>query len=46
MPHHSLINFEIQKCFKTELKFNGVYSRNNLSKIRDGEYLTDLDEYG
>ena len=46
MPHHSLINFEIQKYFKTELKFNGVYSRNNLPKIRDSEYLTDLDEYG
>ena len=45
MPRHSLINFEMQNYFKTELKFNGVYSRNNLSKIRDGKYLTDLDEY-
>ena len=25
--------------------FNGVYSRNNLSKIKDGEYLINLDEY-
>ena len=25
--------------------FNGVYSRNNLSKIKDGEYIINLDEY-
>ena len=24
---------------------NGVYSRNNLSKIKDGEYIINLDEY-
>ena len=29
MPHHPITNFEIQN----ELKFNGVYSRNNLSRI-------------
>ena len=26
-------------------KFNGVYSRNNLSKIKDGAYIINLDEY-
>ena len=26
-------------------KFNGVYSRNNLPKIKDGEYVMNLDEY-
>ena len=25
--------------------FNGVYSRNNSSKIKDGEYIINLDEY-
>ena len=33
MLPHPLTSFEIQKDFQTERKFNGVYSRNNLSKI-------------
>ena len=36
MPQHPLANFEIQKYYQNEPKFNGVYSRNNLSKIRMG----------
>ena len=28
-----------------EPKFNGVYSRNNLSKIKDDAYIITLDEY-
>ena len=35
IPPHPLITFEIQKCDKNEPKFNGVYSRNNLSKIKN-----------
>ena len=31
MQPHLLTNFEIQKYFQNEPKFNGVYSRNNLS---------------
>ena len=31
MPPHPLTNFEIQKYYQNELKFNGVYSRDNLS---------------
>ena len=31
MPPHPLTNFEIQKYYENEPKFNGVYSRNNLS---------------
>ena len=43
---HSLTNFEIQKCFQNESRFNGVYSRDNLSKnIKDGAYVINLDEY-
>ena len=45
MPPHPLINFEIQKYYENEPKFNGVYSRNNLSKIKDGAYIIYLDEY-
>ena len=36
MPPHPLANFEIQKYYQQEPKFNGVYSENNLSKIKDG----------
>ena len=41
----SLTNFEIQKYYENEPKFNGVYSRNNLSKIKDGAYIINFDEY-
>ena len=43
---HFLTNFEIQKYYNNELRFNGVFSRNNLpQKIKDGDYITNLDEY-
>ena len=46
MPPHPLTNFEIQKYYKNEPKFNGVCSRDNLNKkIKDGAYVTNLDEY-
>ena len=45
MPPHSLTNFEIQKYYQNEPKFNGVYSRNNLPKIKDRAYVINLDEY-
>ena len=35
MSPHPLTNFEIQK-YQNEPKFNHVYSRYNLSKIKDG----------
>ena len=44
MPSHPLTNFEIEKYYQNEPKFNGVYSRNNLPKIKDGTYLINLDE--
>ena len=44
--HHPLTNFEIQKCYKNESRFNGVFSKNNLpEKIKDGAYVINLDEY-
>ena len=41
---HPLTNFEIQK-YKNEPRFNGVFSRGNLPKIKDGAYVINLDEY-
>ena len=45
MPPNPLTNFEIQKYYQKEPKFNGVYSRNNLPKTKDGKDVTNLDEY-
>ena len=46
-----LTNFEIQKYYNNEPRFNGVFSQNNLpksdfiEKIKDGAYIINLDEY-
>ena len=46
MPPHPLKNLQIQKYYQNELKFNGVFSRDNLpNKIKDGAYVINLDEY-
>ena len=51
MLPHPLTNFEIQKYYKNEPRFNGVFSRNNLpksnfiEKIKDRAYIINLDEY-
>ena len=45
MPPHPLTNFEIQKYYQNEPKFNGAYSRNNLVKIKNEVYVVNLDEY-
>ena len=36
MPPHSLTNFEIQSYYQNEPRFNGVYSRKNLTKKNKG----------
>ena len=36
---------KIQKYYKNEPRFNGVYSRDNLSTIKDGAYVINIDEY-
>ena len=36
---------KIQKYYKNELRFNGVSSRDNLLKIKDGAYVINLDKY-
>ena len=45
MSPHPLTNFEIQKSYPNKPKFNGLYSRNNLPKLKDGTYVINLDEY-
>ena len=45
MPPHPLTNFEIQKYYHNLTRFNGVYSRDNLPRIKDGTYVKNLDEY-
>ena len=44
MPPHPLTNFEIQKYYQNEPRFNGVFFRDNLPKIKDGAYVIHLDE--
>ena len=43
MPPHPLTNFEIIEYCKNEPKFNGIYSRNTLPKIKERAYVIDLD---
>ena len=38
MSLHSLTNFEIQRYYQNEPKFNAVCSRKNLPKIKDRTY--------
>ena len=45
MPPHPLTNFEIQKYYQNEPRFNGFYSRDNLPEIKDGGYVINFDEY-
>ena len=46
MPPHPLTNFEIQKYYENEPRFNGVFSRDNMAKkIKDGAYVINFDEY-
>ena len=45
MSPHPLTNFEMQKYYQNKSKFNGVYSGNNLPKIKDRTYVINLDEF-
>ena len=50
MLPHPLTNFETQKYYQNEPRFDGVYSRDNLperssTKIKNGAYVINLDEY-
>ena len=42
MPSDPLTNFEIQKHYQNEPKFNSDYSRNDLPEIKDVTYVINL----
>ena len=42
-PDH-LTDFEIQKHYLSEPKFNAVYSRGNFSKLKAAQYVINLDD--
>ena len=41
---HPLSNIEITIYFNYKHRFNGVYFRDNLTRIKDGEYVINLDD--
>ena len=43
MPPHSLTNFVVQKYNQNGSRFNDVYLRNNLPKIKHEAYVINLD---
>ena len=46
MPPHPLTNFELEKYYQNERRFNKFFSINNLPlKIKDGTYVINLGEY-
>ena len=45
MLPHPLTILKYKKYYQYEPEFNGVYSRNNLPKIKDWAYVIYLDEY-
>ena len=45
LPFHPLTNIEISEYYASESRFNGVYSRNNVPKIKKGAYVINSDEY-
>ena len=42
---YPLTSFEIQTHYQKEPKFNGVYSRDNLPRTKDGAYVINLYKY-
>ena len=42
--HHPLNNIETTNYFNYESRSNGVFSRNNLTRIKDGANLINLDD--
>ena len=45
MPPHPLTNFDIKSYYQNEPRSNGVYSKDNLPKIKDRAYIINFDEY-
>ena len=45
MSLHLLTNFEIQRYYQNKPKFNGIYLRDDLHKVKGGAYVLNLDEH-
>ena len=43
-PLYPLSNIKITKYFNYEPGFNGIYSRDDLLGIKDGEYVKNIDD--
>ena len=43
MSSNPLTDFKIQKYYQNESKYNGVYSRDNLPKIKGETYVINLE---
>ena len=41
---HTLSNIEITNYFKHKPRFNGVFSRNNLLRVKDGANIINFDD--
>ena len=42
---HPLTNFEVQKYYQNKSKFDDVYSRSNLRKIKNWTYVINLGKF-
>ena len=46
IPPHLLTNYEMQKYYQNEPRFNGGYTRDNLPKrMKDGAFIKNLEKY-
>ena len=45
MPTLPLTSFETQNYYQNKPRFNGIYSRNNLTKTKDEAYRINIDNY-
>ena len=45
IPPYPFTIFDIQKYSQSKPRFNGVYSRDNLPKTKDGAFVINLDKY-
>ena len=45
MLSHPLTNFETKMYYQNESKFNGIYSRNNLPKIKHRTYVINPGDF-
>ena len=46
MQSDPLTNFDLERVYQHDPRFNGVFPRDNLpKKIKGGEYVINLDEY-